>query len=185
MTQNRYHGIAISLHWLIALLLICGFALGLYMVELKFSPQKLSFYSYHKWIGVSVFTFAVLRVLWRLTHQPPPLPASVPGWQVAASNATHLLLYIFLLAAPLSGWFYSSATGVPTVPFGIAALQLPDLIEKNRELAGTLKFVHMSITYSLAGLVALHVAAVFKHILIDRDGIMRRMLPVKQPYTLR
>ena len=181
MTQNRYHGIAISLHWLIALLLICGFALGLYMVDLKFSPQKLTLYSYHKWIGVSVFTFAVLRVLWRLTHQPPPLPASVPLWQVAASNATHLLLYFFLFAAPLSGWFYSSATGVPTVPFGIAALQLPDLIEKNRELAGTLKFVHMSITYSFAGLVALHVAAVFKHMLIDRDGIMRRMLPVKSP----
>lgn len=179
MPQTRYHGIAIALHWLIALLLICGFALGLYMVYLPFSPQKLTFYSYHKWIGVSIFTFALLRVLWRLTHQPPPLPVSVPRWQVAASNATHWLLYVFLLAAPLSGWLYSSAAGVPTVPFGIAALQLPDLIEKNRELAGTLKFVHLSITYSFAGLVALHVAAVFRHLLIDRDGIMRRMLPVK------
>jgi cytochrome b561 len=179
MTPTRYHGIAIALHWLIALLLICGFALGLYMVDLKFSPQKLSFYSYHKWIGVTVFSFALLRVLWRLTHRPPPLPASVPPWQAAASNATHLLLYVFLLAAPLSGWLYSSAAGVPTVPFGIAALQLPDLIEKNRELAGTLKFVHLSITYSFAALVVLHVAAVFKHMLIDRDGIMRRMLPIK------
>lgn len=179
MTHTRYHSIAIALHWLMALLLICGFALGLYMVDLKFSPQKLTLYSYHKWIGVSIFAFAILRVFWRLTHQPPPLPASVPRWQVAASNATHWLLYVFLLAAPLSGWLFSSASGVPTVPFGIAALQLPDLIEKNRELAGTLKFVHLSITYSFAALVALHVAAVLKHILIDRDGILRRMLPAQ------
>ena len=181
MASEKYTRVAIALHWLIALLLIGGFALGLYMVELKFSPEKLTLYSYHKWIGVSVFSLALLRVLWRLTHQPPPLPASVPDWQVAASNATHLLLYLLLLAAPLSGWLYSSAAGVPTVPFGIAALQLPDFLAKDRALAATLKFVHMSITYSLAALVALHVAAVFKHLLIDRDGIMRRMMPGKNP----
>ena len=181
MAIEKYTRVAIALHWLIALLLIGGFALGLYMVELKFSPEKLKLYSYHKWIGVSVFSLAVLRLLWRLTHQPPPLPASVPAWQVAMSNATHVLLYLLLLAAPLSGWLYSSAAGVPTVPFGIAALQLPDLLVKDRALAATLKFVHMSITYSLAALVALHVAAVFKHVLIDRDGIMRRMLPGKTP----
>ena len=181
MVSEKYTRVAITLHWLIALLLIGGFALGLYMVELKFSPQKLTFYSYHKWIGVSVFSLAVLRVLWHLTHQPPPLPASVPAWQVAMSNATHLLLYLFMLAAPLSGWLYSSAAGVPTVPFGIAALQLPDFLSKDRALAATLKFVHMSITYGLAALVALHVAAALKHVLIDRDGIMRRMLPGKTP----
>ena len=181
MVSEKYTRVAITLHWLIALLLIGGFALGLYMVELKFSPQKLTFYSYHKWIGVSVFSLAVLRVLWHLTHQPPPLPASVPAWQVAMSNATHLLLYLFMLAAPLSGWLYSSAAGVPTVPFGISALQLPDLLSKDRTLATTLKFVHMSITYSLAALVALHVAAALKHVLIDRDGIMRRMLPGRTP----
>ena len=179
--SNRYSGVAIALHWLMALLLVAGFSLGLYMVSLKFSPQKLTFYSYHKWIGVTVFTLALFRVIWRLTHRPPPLPASMPMWQVAASNATHTLLYMLLLIAPLSGWLYSSSAGVPTVPFGIAALQLPDLVEKNRELASTLKFVHMAITYSFAALVGLHVAAVVKHMLIDRDGIIWRMIPGKTP----
>ena len=174
---SRYSAIAILLHWLIALLVICGFALGLYMVSLKFSPQKLTYYAYHKWIGVSVFLLAVVRIVWRVTHAPPTQPASMPLWQQAASGAVHALLYLLLFAAPLSGWLYSSAAGVPTVPFGIEALQLPDLVGKDRALAFDLKFVHMSFTYSLAALVMLHVTAALKHALIDRDGIMARMLP--------
>lgn len=177
MPAHRYTGIAITLHWLTAVLLVCGFALGLYMVSLRFSPQKLSYYAYHKWIGVTVFALTLLRIVWCATHTPPPLPAALPRWQVAVSGAVHLLLYLLLIAAPLSGWLYSSSAGVPTVPFGIAALQLPDLLDKNRELAVTLKFVHLSLTYSLAALVLLHVAAALKHTLIDRDGIMSRMLP--------
>jgi cytochrome b561 len=101
----------------------------------------------------------------------------VPRWQVAASGAVHLLLYACLVAGPLSGWLYSSATGVPTVPFGIPALQLPDVVNKDRELALTLKFVHMTIVFTLGTLVAVHVAAVVKHQLVDRTAILRRMLP--------
>ena len=181
MTAQRYTGIAMLLHWLIALLLVGSFSIGLYMVGLKFSPQKLTLYSYHKWIGVTAFSLAVLRLLWRLTHRPPDLPISMPRWQVAASHASHMLLYLFLIATPLSGWLYSSAAGVPTVPFGIAALQLPDLLDKDRELAALLKFVHMAINYSLGALICLHIAAALKHQLIDRDGIMSRMLPGKTP----
>ncbi len=179
MAQNseRYSGPAIALHWLIALLMCCGFGLGLYMVELRFSPQKLTFYSYHKWIGVTVFTLAVLRLLWRLPHRPPPLPASVPPWQQAISGAIHVLLYLLMLGIPLSGWLYSSATGVPTVPFGFAALQLPDLVVRDRDLAVSLKFLHLTLNYTLAGLVLLHVGAALKHQFFDRDGIMSRMLP--------
>jgi cytochrome b561 len=179
MAAARYTGVAIALHWLIALLLPCGFALGLYMVDLDFSPRKLTLYSYHKWIGVTVFAVAVVRIVWRLAHPPPPLPPAVPGWQVAASRAVHFLLYVCLVAGPLSGWLYSSASGVPTVPFGIAALELPDLVSKDRELALTLKFFHMSVVYSLAALVGVHVAAALKHQLIDRDGIIGRMLPAR------
>ena len=177
MVENRYSAPAILLHWIIALFLIGSYSVGLYMVSLKFSPQKLSFYSYHKWIGVSVFCLALLRLVWRLTHRPPPLPPSMPAWQVAASGASHALLYAFLLATPLSGWLYSSAAGVTTVPFGVSLLQLPDLLDKDSDLAATLKFVHMAINYSFGALICLHVAAALKHLLVNRDGIMSRMLP--------
>lgn len=179
MTVQRYTGVAITLHWLIVFLLIGSFSIGLYMVSLKFSPQKLTLYSYHKWIGVTIFFLAILRLGWRLTHRPPELPASMPTWQVAASRASHLLLYLFLFAAPLSGWLYSSSAGVPTVLFGITALQLPDLVGKDRELAQLLKFVHMALNYSLGVLICVHVFAALKHLLLDKDGIMARMLPGK------
>jgi len=173
----RYTRPAIILHWLIALLILCGFCVGLYMTGLKFSPTKLSLYSYHKWIGVSVFTLAVLRALWRLTHTPPALPATMPDWQRAFAGALHLLLYVLILVIPLTGWLYSSAAGVPTVPFGISALQLPDLLDRNKEMADSLRFLHMTLNYTLATLVALHVAAAFKHQFIDKDGLLSRMNP--------
>jgi len=173
----RYTRTAIVLHWLIALLIVGGFCIGLTMTGLKFSPLKLSLYSYHKWIGVTVFTLALLRVLWRFTHTPPPLPESVPAWQRAAAGALHMLLYLFILINPVTGWLYSSAAGVPTVPFGISALQLPDLLERNKELADSLRFLHMTLNYSLAGLVTLHVAAALKHQFVDRDSLLNRMNP--------
>ena len=176
MPDSKYTRIAISLHWLIAVVVICGFSLGLYMVDLKFSPEKLRLYSYHKWIGVSAFTLICLRLVWRATHTPPPLPASTPAWQQAAANASHVLLYLFMFAVPLSGWIYSSSAGVPTVPFGIEALQLPDLVARNTELAATLKFVHRTFNYSFAALVVLHIAAALKHQFIDKDGLLRRMM---------
>jgi cytochrome b561 len=173
----RYARTAIILHWLMAVLIVCGFCLGLYMVDLKFSPAKLALYSYHKWIGVSVFCLALLRLLWRLTHVPPPLPASMPAWQRHAAAALHAVLYLLLLGVPLAGWLYSSASGVPTVPFGISALQLPDLLQRNKELADSLRFLHVSLNFSLAALVALHVAAALKHQWVDRDGLLSRMNP--------
>lgn len=181
MSPRTYTGVAMFLHWLTALLLVGSFSLGLYMVDLKFSPQKLTFYSYHKWLGVSIFCLVLVRLLWRLGHRPPPLPGWLPAWQVAASRASHALLYLFLLATPLSGWLYSSAAGVPTVPFGVEMLQLPDVLGKNSGLAATLKFVHMALNYSLGALICLHLAAALKHLLINRDGIMSRMLPGKKP----
>ena len=177
MPPPRYTRTAIVLHWLLALLIVGGFCAGLYMTGLKFSPQKLSLYSYHKWTGVSIFTLALLRLLWRVTHRPPPLPAGMPAWQQSAAAALHGLFYLLILVIPLTGWLYSSAAGVPTVPFGISALQLPDLLERNKEVADTLKLVHKTLNFSLAALVVLHVAAALKHQLIDRDGLLARMNP--------
>lgn len=173
----HYNRPAIALHWLMALLIASGFSLGFYMVDLKFSPEKLKLYSYHKWIGVTVFTLAVARLAWRIKHPAPPLPPNMPRWQAALASAVHVLLYLLMFAIPFAGWLYSSAAGVPTVPFGVGALQLPDLVVKDKELADVLKFVHRSMAYALAALVSLHVAATIGHQLVDDHGILSRMLP--------
>ena len=71
---TRYTPPAIVLHWLVALLIFVAFPLGVYMHELPLSPDKLKLYSYHKWIGITVLLLAAIRVSWRMTHTPPPLP---------------------------------------------------------------------------------------------------------------
>jgi cytochrome b561 len=86
-------------------------------------------------------------------------------------------LYVLLFVVPLSGWIYSSAAGVPTVPFGQPALQLPDLLQKDPDLATALKQVHFVLTRLLLVLIFLHMAAALKHHWWDKDGVMHRMLP--------
>ncbi len=174
--QQRYTGVAILFHWLIALMIIGAFTMGLVMTEMPgISPTKLKYYSWHKWAGVTILALAALRLLWRLTHPAPAYPATMPGWQKTAANALHGLLYVLMFAVPLSGYFYSLSAGVPVVYFGL--VELPVLIERNDELKPLLKGLHFWLNMTLAASVALHVAAALKHQLIDRDGVLKRMLP--------
>jgi cytochrome b561 len=177
--HNRYTAVAIALHWLIALAILCNFALGLYMADLPISPAKLRLYSYHKWIGVTIFLLVLLRIAWRLTHPAPTLPASIPAWQRIAAGASHTGLYLLTLAVPLAGWLFSSASGFQTVYLGM--IPIPDLIDKDRAAADALKAAHWYLNLTMAAVVALHVAAALKHHFHDRDEVLARMLPLIRP----
>lgn len=176
---TRYNRVAMALHWGLALALLGSMAVGAFMSELELSPQKLKLYNWHKWAGVTILALSLLRLLWRLTHQPPPLPARIalamPAWQVTLHQATHRLMYALFFIVPLAGWAYSSMAGFPVVWFGVVAL--PDFVPVNKELAQALKGVHGLLAYTLLALVLLHVAGALKHQFIDRDGLMARMLP--------
>jgi len=171
-----------ALHWILAIALVAIFSVGVYMADLPFSPQRLKLYNWHKWAGVTILALSVVRLAWRLTHTPPPLPgkvlAAMPGWQTAAYHATHVALYALFFIVPLVGWAYSSAAGFPIVLFGV--LPLPDLVSADKALAELIMPWHEISAFALAGLVVLHVAAAIKHQLVDRDGLMQRMLPGKQ-----
>ena len=175
MTQDRYTGTALTLHWLAALLIFCGAGLGLFMTGLEFSPAKFRYYAWHKWLGITVFLLAALRLSWRAAHPPPPPPLLMPAWQVRASRIAHGTLYVLMLAIPLSGWIYSSATGVSVVYLGL--VPLPDLVPKDREYARMLLIVHKTLNYTLAAVVLAHVVAALKHHCVDRDDVLARMLP--------
>ncbi len=167
------------LHWVLGLGLVGMFAMGVYMHELPFSPWRLKLYNWHKWAGVTILALSVLRLVWRLTHRPPPLPvaveAAMPAWQRLAHHATHRALYALFFVVPLVGWAYSSAAGFPIVLFGV--LPLPDFVPADKALAELIKPWHEITALALAGLVVLHVAAALKHQLIDRDGLLTRMWP--------
>lgn len=173
---TAYGATAIGLHWIIALSIFAAFGLGLYMTGIPgFTPTKLKLYSWHKWLGVTVFALAVLRVLWRATHAAPPVAAGTPVWQARAATVVHRLLYALIVVVPLTGYFYSLAAGVPVVYLGV--LPLPVLIEADDTLKEVLKQAHLWLNYLMAAIVAVHAAAAIKHQAIDRDGTLARMLP--------
>lgn len=174
-----YTRTAIALHWIIALLILSALPLGLTMTEMPLSPQKLKFYAWHKWLGVTVFGLALLRLAWRASHPPPPLPQSVPAWQRRAAQALHWALYALMLAIPLAGWLMSSAKGFQTVYLGV--LPIPDLLAKDEALGERLAVVHAGLAYALIALIFVHVSAALKHQFIDRDEVLRRMLPWIKP----
>ena len=178
----RYNPVAISLHWLIALLIFAGWGLGFYMSDLPLSPSKLQYYSWHKWMGVTTFILAILRAGWLATHPVPRLPRAIPPWQTRTARVTHFVLYLLMFVIPLSGWLMSSAKGVPTVYFGV--WPIPDLIGKDKAIGDVLVAVHQSLAYGLAALVGLHIAAAIKHHFMDRDGLMGRMVPFLKPPRL-
>lgn len=173
---ERYTRTAILLHWLIALLIFTAFPMGVYMHELPFSPDKLRLYSWHKWIGVSIFLLALVRLTWRTTHRPPALPDAMAAWEKFAAHAVHFSLYALIMIIPVSGWLMSSAKGVQTVWLGV--LPLPDLLSKSKELDDLLKEIHESLNFLMLGLVLAHVGAALKHHFIKRDDILSRMLPM-------
>jgi cytochrome b561 len=173
--MQRYTKTAVVLHWLIALLIVCAFVLGLVMTDIPgITPTKLKYFSWHKWLGVTVLGLACLRALWRLTHRPPPYPDSMPVWQQKAAQFLHGLLYVFIFAVPLSGYFYTLSAGIPVVYLGL--VKLPVLIGKDPVLKPVLEEVHYILNMILLAAVCIHILAALKH-LVDRDGMFKRMLP--------
>ena len=173
----RYTATAMALHWLLAVAIVGAFGMGLYMSDLPLSPTRLKLFNWHKWAGVTILALSALRLLWRLGHRPPAdLP--MPAWQARAAHAVHGLLYLTFFAVPLSGWAYSSAAGFPIVWFGV--LPLPDFVPVDKALAHQLKELHELLAWGLALLVLAHVAAALKHHLIDKDGLLLRMMPARR-----
>lgn len=171
----RYGAAAIASHWLLALLIAGNFAFGLYFIDVPFSPQKLRYFSWHKWAGAMVLPLAAILLGWRAVHGEHALPEAMPRWEKQLSRFTHILLYLFFFASPLSGWLYSSAAGFQTVLFGV--WPIPDLIPRDRGIAEALKAVHRWINYALAVVVVVHAAAAIKHHLFDRDDVLVSMIP--------
>jgi len=172
---ERYNRAAIALHWITALLIVGNLLLGVSMVQLPISPRKLHWYLWHKSIGGTVFVLTSLRLAWRALR-PHPQPVAMPAWQRRASIVSHVMLYVLPLVIPVSGWLYSSATGVQVVYLGM--IPLPNLLAEDKALADTLRLVHVGLNTLLLGVVCVHVAAALKHHFGDRDTVLARMLPI-------
>ena len=134
-TTERWGSVSQLLHWTIAVLILTIGAVGLVMGELPRSPKYFWVYTAHKSLGLTVLALVVVRIAWRLhAGAPAPVPGT-PRWQARLASATHGAIYLLLLAMPLSGWLYDSATGLrPLRWFGLA--EVPKLVAPDEALAG-------------------------------------------------
>lgn len=176
--HGRYTRTAIALHWIAALLILVNLAFGLYLAGLRLSPAKLHYLPWHKWIGVTVLLLSAARLGWRAGHPAPALPASMGETEQRLARLSHALLYVLFFASPLTGWLFSSAAGIKTVYLGW--IPLPDLLPKDKAVADVLRAAHKWINYSMAAVIAVHVAAALKHHFHDRDDVLRRMLVTRR-----
>ena len=176
MPGERYTGPAIALHWIVALLVLTQFALGWWMIEIPKTPPGLraDWFNLHKSIGLSIALLVLARLVWRIQHPAPPLPASLPRWQVLAAKASHWLLYACMFIMPVSGYLGSSFTNYPIRYFGMT---LPHWGRDAPALKELCSQVHYTTVCVFMGLVALHVAAALKHLFADHDGVFERMWP--------
>ena len=176
LTPARYTGTAIALHWLIAVVLLGQFAFGLALEDIpRGTPERGYYVNLHKSFGILIGVLILLRLAWRLTHKPPPLPDTMAPWQRRAAWFSHAALYACMLALPLSGYLASNFSRhgikffntVRWAPWG------PD----DKTLYAIFNGAHHLAALLLALLVTLHVLAVAKHMFIDRDRLLLRMWP--------
>jgi cytochrome b561 len=127
----RYNNVAITLHWIVGVLVLVLVGLGWYMVDIPRGTEERSyFYNLHKSIGLTTGIIVLIRLWWRAKHPPPPLPASMAGWQVTASKISHALLYMCLIMMPIAGFTASQFTKWGVTYFGL--FKIPPMAHRLR-----------------------------------------------------
>jgi cytochrome b561 len=174
--EDRYSRTAVVLHWVIALAVLGQIAFGWYLQLIpRLTPERTIYVNLHKSTGLVIGALILVRLAWRLSHRPPPLPASMPAWERRAALVSHALLYACMLVMPIAGYTASNFS-----KFGVKffnAVLLPPWGVDDRSIYAFFNGLHVATSYVFVCLIAIHVAAAIKHLLFPRHGVFRRMLP--------
>jgi cytochrome b561 len=162
------------LHWLIAALVLIMVPLGIVIANEWGGPVQEPLYNLHKSIGVVILPLVVVRLIWRLTHPPQPLPADIPALQQSAAHATHWMLYGLLIVQPVVGLVATSAYPAPLPMFGL--FELPHVWPENRPLSERLFVLHRWLGIAIGVVAAMHIAAALHHHFLRKDRVLMRMV---------
>jgi cytochrome b561 len=177
-TQEAYGSLAKFLHWAIVLLIVPQYFLAEAAEELPNGLEKLQLINWHKSLGMLVLLLTLARIGWKIMNRGLPGPVGEP-WQRKAAAAGHGLLYLLVLAQPISGWAMSSAANYPVTLFGW--FQFPALVAENHDLHEALEEVHEVLFFVMLAVAVVHIAAALYHHVVLKDGVLRRMLPFSRP----
>ena len=197
--STRYTSVAITLHWVLAILVFSMIPVGWWMGDAilikETRAQALQIFPLHKATGMTILALTLVRLLWRLSHKTPPLPRLMPAWERFVAQLTHWLFYALLLVMPLSGWIYSSAgyseafhtfINVPVTWFGLFTIpEFPGVSaqpdDARKAIGLTAVNIHSKLAWVMIALAGLHVAAALKHHLVNKDDVLSRMAPFLNP----
>ena len=180
-TKARYGSVAQILHWITAGLILFLLPLGIFMHELPYSTSeeiayKAWFYSLHKTLGMTVLTVAIIRIIWALVSTKPAPMYPERKLETFAAETIHWILYVSILLVPLTGYIHHAASSGFAMIWG----PFPDsvaFIPKSEDLSKFSGVMHWILAMMMAGSIALHIAGALKHVVIDRDGTLARMIP--------
>jgi len=175
-STTGYTSTAKLLHWLVASLVVVQFVLANLAERAEDADDlvsELALFANHRSVGITILALIIIRLLWRWRNPPPPLPETVPRWQLMASRVSHYSLYGILLVMPISGWLMSSAADVSVTWFNL--VNLPDFIAPNHDREEFFEGIHELLATLLFVIASLHILAALKHGLFDKDGVLQRM----------
>lgn len=191
---NRYNKTAIVLHWLIAISIFGMFALGWYMSDLpKEAPKQMAYdlfdwgvytwqlaeeasprtfyFNLHKSLGITLLALIAIRVLWRITHKPPPILKSYKSWERKLATGAHHLLYLLMVALPVSGVVMSAYSKYGIKWFGLPFIKGLD----NNDMREFYAEIHELLGVIILAIIVLHIIGALKHKFIDKDDTLKRM----------
>lgn len=186
-SKDSWGAVTRSLHWVMAILFIGILGVGFFMVEFESDlVRRFKLTQLHKSFGFVAFIAGLLRIAWQLvqTAHPKP-PETMKKWEQHAARTSHLTFYVLMLALPVSGWLMATASPlndvdafpfrVPNMVFGL--FELPDPFKHgSAALSNLLLKVHFGMALGLTGLLVVHIGATLKHVFVDKDDVLRRML---------
>ena len=170
--QQGYSGIAKSLHWIVALLVLTVIPVGIAMGQIEKQPFNL--FNFHKSLGVLILILMTIRLIYRLSHGAPR-EANIPAFYRVAGSVTHWALYVLLIATPIGGVIANMYYGAPTPFFGLFEVQ--PFVAKNEAIANAIFAQHKLAGYLVGLLAIMHIGAGLFHYVIRKDGVLQRMLP--------
>jgi cytochrome b561 len=173
-TTRSWGALSKALHWLIVLLIISQWVIAERADELT-GLAKLKALGWHKSFGMTILMLAVVRLLWRWMNPTPDLRAETKPWERGLAKISHVLLYALIFAMPITGWLMSSAKAYSVSWFNLFAF--PNLVGKNEQLFELMRDVHHALFKVLVAVAVLHIAGALKHHFIDRNDVLKRMLP--------
>ncbi|NVJ90186.1 MAG: cytochrome b [Methylocystaceae bacterium] len=174
-TPEVYGSVSKTFHWLIFIGFIALYAIGFYMTSLPLGPEMFEKIVLHKSIGIVVLGLVVLRLLWRFFNPAPVLPDNMPPIERLGAHVSHIALYSIMIVMPLSGWAMSSAANFPISVFGW--FTLPSLMAPSKPAVEFLKEFHEVMAWVILFLLTIHIAAALKHHFINKDNVLKRILP--------